>query len=145
MTNQNTELGHSTNQKSSIIVCRVTLGEGHSTPVILVGNKVDQVDYTTMDAVMPIMNDYEEIETCVECSARNLKNISEVFYFAQKAVLHPSAPLWNYHDKDLTDQCKKALQRIFKICDLDNDGVMSDSELARFQVLTNPNTEYRAS
>ena len=112
---------------------RLTLGEAHTTPVILVGNKVDQVDYTTMDAVMPIMNDYEEIETCVECSARNLKNISEVFYFAQKAVLHPSAPLWNYHDKDLTENCKRALSRIFKICDLDNDGVMSDPELARFQ------------
>jgi Ras family protein T1 len=112
---------------------RVTLGQEHSKPVILVGNKVDQVDYTTMDAVMPIMNDYEEIETCVECSARNLKNISEMFYFAQKAVLHPSAPLWNYQDKDLTELCKKALHRIFKICDMDNDGVMSDHELARFQ------------
>ena len=77
----------------------MTLGQEHTKPVILVGNKVDQVDYTTMDAVMPIMNDYEEIETCVECSARNLKNISEMFYFAQKAVLHPSAPLWNYQDK----------------------------------------------
>jgi len=112
---------------------RVTLGAEHTKPVILVGNKVDQVDYTTMEAVMPIMNDYEEIETCVECSARNLKNISEMFYFAQKAVLHPSAPLWNYQQKDLTDLCKKALNRIFKICDMDNDGVMSDLELARFQ------------
>ena len=83
----------------SSILHRVTLGQEHTKPVILVGNKVDQVDYTTMDAVMPIMNDYEEIETCVECSARNLKNISEMFYFAQKAVLHPSAPLWNYQDK----------------------------------------------
>ena len=112
---------------------RVSLGDSHTTPVILVGNKVDQVDYTTMEAVMPIMNDYEEIETCVECSARNLKNISEVFYFAQKAVLHPSAPLWNYHDKDLTETCKRALFRIFKICDMDNDGILSDEELARFQ------------
>jgi len=112
---------------------RVTLGEQHATPVILVGNKVDQVDYTTMEAVMPIMNEFEEIETCVECSARNLKNISEMFYFAQKAVLHPSAPLWNYQEKDLTDKCKKALGRIFKICDMDNDGVLSDAELARFQ------------
>jgi len=112
---------------------RVTLGQEHTTPVILVGNKVDQVDYTTMDSVMPIMNDYEEIETCVECSARNLKNISEMFYFAQKAVLHPSAPLWNYQDKDLTGNCKLALGRIFKICDIDNDGILSDQELARFQ------------
>jgi len=112
---------------------RVTLGQDHTKPVILVGNKVDQVDYTTMDAVMPIMNDYEEIETCVECSARNLKNISEMFYFAQKAVLHPSAPLWNYQEKDLTELCKKALHRIFKICDMDNDGALSDKELGRFQ------------
>ena len=35
--------------------------------------------------------------------------------------------------KDLTDLCKKALHRIFKICDMDNDGIMSDHELARFQ------------
>lgn len=112
---------------------RVTLGENHKKPVILVGNKVDMIDYSTMEAVLPIMNDFEEIETCVECSARNLRNISEMFYFAQKAVLHPSAPLWNYQDKDLTDGCKKALGLIFKICDMDNDGVMSDTELARFQ------------
>ena len=70
-------------------------------PMILVGNKVDIVDYSTMEAVLPIMNEFEEVETCVECSARNLKNISEMFYFAQKAVLHPSAPLWNYHEKDV--------------------------------------------
>ena len=62
---------------------------------------MDAVDYSTMDSVLPIMNEYSEIETCVECSARNLKNISEMFYFAQKAVLHPSAPLWNYHEKDV--------------------------------------------
>ena len=76
----------------------------------LVCQQVDAVDYSTMDVVLPIMNDYSEIETCVECSAKNLKNISEMFYFAQKAVLHPSAPLWNYHEKDVrTDTSKKVL------------------------------------
>ena len=64
--------------------------------------QVDLVDYSTMESVLDIMNDFEEVETCVECSARNLKNISEMFYFAQKAVLHPSAPLWNYHVKDVS-------------------------------------------
>ncbi|TRY68974.1 hypothetical protein TCAL_08636 [Tigriopus californicus] len=77
-----------------------TLGDCQRKPLILVGNKVDLIDYSTMEAVLPIMNEYEEIETCVECSAKNLKNISEMFYFAQKAVLHPSAPLWNYMDKE---------------------------------------------
>ena len=41
------------------------------------------------------MNEYPEIETCVECSAKRLKNISELFYYAQKAVLHPTAPLYS--------------------------------------------------
>jgi Ras family protein T1 len=50
-----------------------------------------------------------------------------MFYFAQKAVLHPSAPLWNYAAKDLTEACKRALTLIFKICDMDNDGAMSDA------------------
>ncbi len=62
---------------------------------------MDLIDYSTMESVLPIMNEYEEVETCVECSAKNLKNISEMFYFAQKSVLHPSAPLWNYSDKDV--------------------------------------------
>ena len=78
-----------------------TLGQRHTTPIILVGNKVDLVEYSTMEEVLPIMNEFEEVETCVECSAKNLKNISEMFYFAQKAVLHPSAPLWNYLERDV--------------------------------------------
>jgi Ca2+-binding EF-hand superfamily protein len=34
----------------------------------------------------------------------------------------------------LTEKCKKALTRIFKICDADNDGLLNDVELAQFQV-----------
>jgi Ras family protein T1 len=41
------------------------------------------------------MADFKEVETCVETSAKLTLNISEVFYFAQKAVLHPTAPLYD--------------------------------------------------
>lgn len=34
----------------------------------------------------------------------------------------------------LTPKCKQALQRIFKICDQDNDGVLNDREIYQFQV-----------
>ncbi|XP_068248108.1 mitochondrial Rho GTPase isoform X1 [Palaemon carinicauda] len=112
---------------------RSTLGQQHHTPVILVGNKVDQVDYSTMEIVLQTMMDYPEIETCVECSARTLKNISEMFYYAQKAVLHPTAPLYILEERDLTEKCKKALVRIFKVCDMDNDGLLNDQELNTFQ------------
>jgi Ras family protein T1 len=37
-----------------------------------------------------IFKDYLEIETVVECSARIMKNISEIFYYAQKAVCYTS-------------------------------------------------------
>lgn len=40
------------------------------------------------------MEDFPEIESCIECSAKTLKNISELFYYAQKAVLHPTGPLY---------------------------------------------------
>lgn len=112
---------------------RSTLGQQHHTPVILVGNKVDLVDYSTMEIVLQTMMEYPEIETCVECSARTLKNISEMFYYAQKAVLHPTAPLYILEERDLTEKCKKALVRIFKICDMDNDGLLNDQELNTFQ------------
>ena len=29
-----------------------------------------------------------------QCSARTLLNISEMFYYAQNAVLHPTAPIY---------------------------------------------------
>jgi mitochondrial Rho GTPase 1 len=34
----------------------------------------------------------------------------------------------------LTSSCEEALIRIFKICDIDNDGLLSDRELNAFQM-----------
>ncbi|POI33813.1 hypothetical protein CIB84_002434, partial [Bambusicola thoracicus] len=68
-------------------------------PIILVGNKSDLQMGSSMEVILPIMNQFSEIETCVECSAKNLKNISELFYYAQKAVLHPTAPLYDPEEK----------------------------------------------
>lgn len=102
-------------------------------PVILVGNKSDLVEESRMDDVLPIMNDYPEIETCIECSAKTLKNISEMFYFAQKAVLHPAGPLYCSQTGTVKDECKLALARIFCLCDLDKDGLLNDEELSNFQ------------
>uniref|UniRef100_A0A672N9C9 Mitochondrial Rho GTPase n=1 Tax=Sinocyclocheilus grahami TaxID=75366 RepID=A0A672N9C9_SINGR len=90
---------------------------------------------SSMESILPIMNQFSEIETCVECSAKNLKNISELFYYAQKAVLHPTAPLYDPEDKQLKLQCVRALSRIFSISDQDNDHILSDAELNCFQKL----------
>lgn len=45
-----------------------------------------------------------------KCSAKNLKNISELFYYAQKAVLHPTAPLYDPEDKQVSHFLEKGCQ-----------------------------------
>ncbi|XP_060696604.1 mitochondrial Rho GTPase 2 isoform X2 [Hemiscyllium ocellatum] len=107
--------------------------QGNRIPVILVGNKSDLQGTSSMETILPIMNQFMEIETCVECSAKNLKNISELFFYAQKAVLHPTAPLYSPEDQQLKPLCVQALTRIFHISDQDNDGILNDTEMSFFQ------------
>lgn len=70
----------------------------------------------------------------MECSARLPLNVSEVFYFAQKAVLHPTAPLYDSREHILKPKCTEALRRIFKVSDVDKDGLLNAMELNQFQV-----------
>lgn len=69
---------------------RAVYGDEHDVPVILVGNKSDGPLVHT-DKVLPIMESWPEIETCVECSARTMKNVSEIFYYAQKVIFISSS------------------------------------------------------
>ncbi|CAL5397343.1 unnamed protein product [Camellia sinensis] len=107
-------------------------------PVIVVGCKLDLRDDhnpVSLEQVMsPIMQQFREIETCIECSAFKLIQIPEVFYYAQKAVLHPTAPLFDQEAQTLKPRCVRALKRIFILCDHDRDGALSDAELNDFQV-----------
>lgn len=107
-------------------------------PVIVVGCKLDLRDenqQVSLEQVMsPIMQQFREIETCIECSASRLIQVPEVFYYAQKAVLHPTAPLFDQETQTLKPRCVRALKRIFILCDSDGDGALSDAELNDFQV-----------
>ncbi|WVO18243.1 mitochondrial Rho GTPase 1 [Cryptococcus depauperatus] len=112
--------------------------EGINVPVILVGNKIDLrggrvTNQGLEDESAPIMREFKEVETVVECSALLPLNVSEVFYFAQKAVLHPTAPLYDSREHTLKPKCLEALKRIFKISDVDKDGLLNSHELNQFQ------------
>jgi Ras family protein T1 len=63
-----------------------------------------------------------------------LLQVAEVFYYAQKAILHPTAPLFNQESLTLKPRCVRALKRIFILCDHDRDGTLNDAELNDFQV-----------
>uniref|UniRef100_A0A7S4H970 Mitochondrial Rho GTPase n=1 Tax=Guillardia theta TaxID=55529 RepID=A0A7S4H970_GUITH len=112
-----------------------------SIPVVVAGNKLDlrsgdahSIESELRNAAAPIMESFSIVETCIDCSAKRMINIPEVMLFATKAVLHPSAPLYDAVRHELKPLCIKALKRIFNQCDGDADGVLSDVELNKFQV-----------
>ncbi|GJU61505.1 mitochondrial Rho GTPase 1-like protein [Tanacetum coccineum] len=106
-------------------------------PVIVAGCKFDLKDEhqaVSLEQVMsPIVQEFREIEICIECSAYKHMQIPEVFYYSQKAVLHPTAPLFDQEKQTLKPRCVRALKRIFILCDQDRDGALSDAELNDFQ------------
>lgn len=82
----------------------------------------------------------------IECSALKSSNVSEIIYCAQKVVLFPLAPLYDFHEKvilsilfylfflqNLTPEFRRALTRIFRICDKDGDTLLKDNELIEIQ------------
>ncbi|XP_004495205.1 mitochondrial Rho GTPase 2-like [Cicer arietinum] len=107
-------------------------------PVIVVGCKLDLRDVSkevNLESLTTnIMQQFREVVTCIECSAATLYQVPEVFYFAQKAALHPVDPLFDYETNALTDRCVRALRRIFKLFDYNMDGTLFDQELNDFQV-----------
>ncbi|XP_024387012.1 mitochondrial Rho GTPase 1 isoform X2 [Physcomitrium patens] len=106
-------------------------------PVIVVGCKLDLRDErkpSLEESMAPLMQEFQEIETCMMCSAAEQIQVAEVFYYAQKAVLHPTGPLFDRETQSLKPRCVRALKRIFILCDHDRDGALSDAELNEFQV-----------
>ena len=42
----------------------------------------------------PHTHTHTHADVTLQCSAKDMHNVSELFFFAQKAVLHPTAPLY---------------------------------------------------
>ena len=81
----------------------------------------------------PYFLEYKQVEMGIECSAKGYMNLIDVVYCAQRAVLYPIAPLFDSINKQLKPEYERALQRIFRICDKDQDGYLNDYELREFQ------------
>jgi len=111
---------------------------GVTVPIILVGARQDlgpeQEKQSLQQVIAPLMLQFKEVEACLECSAKRLQFVEDVFYYALKAVIHPTGPLFDTHTSQLKPACIKALKRIFMLCDIDGDRILNDAELNNFQV-----------
>lgn len=105
-------------------------------PIIVVVCKLDAVNETMVrdEKLSLLMQQFPEIETCTECSARNLFQVSKVFYYANAAVLYPTSPLFDKKEQTLQPRFKRALKRIFILCDHDKDNTLSDREFNDLQI-----------
>eukprot|EP00536_Pseudo-nitzschia_multiseries_P011105 jgi/Psemu1/259582/estExt_Genewise1Plus.C_3620048 len=115
-------------------------------PVIVAGNKMDlflpssaagvtdeQVLARSRQQIVSLMQRFRFIRQCIKCSAKNLLRVDEVFLKAQQAVLYPFTPLYDLDIGRLSEDCQRAFTRIFRMYDRDHDGLLSHSELDRFQ------------
>ncbi|KAJ3510006.1 hypothetical protein NM208_g15593 [Fusarium decemcellulare] len=111
---------------------------GVNVPVVLCANKSDLAGQGTTSQVveeemLPVMAEFREIDSCIRTSARDHRNVNEVFFLCQKAVTHPIAPLFDYKEGHLKPSCVNALKRIFYLCDKDQDGYLNGQEMRDFQ------------
>ena len=112
---------------------------GVNVPVVLCANKSDLAANGTTaqvvdDEMLPVMAEFKEIDSCIRTSAREHHNINEVFFLCQKAVTHPIAPLFDSKESNLKPAAVSALQRVFYLCDSDQDGYLNDKEVHGFQL-----------
>jgi Ras family protein T1 len=113
--------------------------QGVNVPVVLCANKSELASNGTTSQVvseemLPVMNEFKEIDSCIRTSAKEHHNINEVFFLCQKAVTHPIAPLYDSKENALKPAAVSALQRIFHLCDKDKDGYWNDGEIHDFQL-----------
>ena len=107
-------------------------------PVVVCANKSDlakniSTEQVVEDEMLPVMAEFKEIDSCIRTSAREHHNINEAFFLCQKAVTDPIAPLFDSKESNLKPSCISALERIFHLCDHDQDGYLSDDEVQNFQ------------
>lgn len=110
---------------------------GVNVPVVLCANKSETNGSTSQvvtDEMLPIMNEFKEIDSCIRTSAKEHHNINEAFHLCQKAVTFPIAPLYDSKESILKPAAVAALQRVFYLCDKDQDGYLNDQELHDFQL-----------
>ncbi|PQQ06530.1 mitochondrial Rho GTPase 1-like [Prunus yedoensis var. nudiflora] len=105
-------------------------------PVIVVGCRLDLRDenqQVSLEQVMsPIMQQFREIETCIECQRLNIFRFLRSF-LCTKSCSSSTGPLLS-GNTDFEGPSVASLEADFHSCDHDRDGALSDAELNDFQV-----------
>ena len=70
----------------------------------------------------------------MKCSAKEMKNLDKILYYAEKSVVFPLSPLFDRAKQTLRPVVHSILRRIFRIINRSHTLVLTDDELNEFQV-----------
>lgn len=104
-------------------------------PVIIAGSKKDLFSEKTTqkEFIEGIVKDYPQVDVGIQLSTKMHKDLSDLLYCAQRAVLYPIYPLFNHATKELRPKYVSALERVFRLCDTNHDHYLDDEELQSIQ------------
>ncbi|KAF8084477.1 hypothetical protein N665_0716s0022 [Sinapis alba] len=104
-------------------------------PIILVGYSVTNNEYHnqfgTEIMTTSIREQYREIETCFDWSARHVAR--GVFWYAQQAVINPIGPIYDKETSSLKPRCVAALTRVYVLSTRDHDYILNEAGLNNIQ------------
>jgi GTPase SAR1 family protein/Ca2+-binding EF-hand superfamily protein len=84
--------------------------------------------------IVSLMQRFPFIQEQVRCSAKSGNGVDDIFKKAERHVFLFTfqRALCNVETGTLSEQCNRAISRIFRIFDVDHDNLLSDSEFLRF-------------
>ncbi|GMM48492.1 ERMES complex Ca(2+)-binding regulatory GTPase [Pichia kluyveri] len=129
---------HYTYERISLYWILLFRSMGVNLPIVVCQNKIDldkseDSSNALHEEFIPLLKDFKEVEACIRCSAKENYNVNHAFYLCQRAITHPLSPLYDYKDGFLKPLAIDALNRIFYLCDRDQDGYLSDEEFSLLQ------------
>ncbi|GMM28374.1 ERMES complex Ca(2+)-binding regulatory GTPase [Martiniozyma asiatica (nom. inval.)] len=129
---------HYTYERISLYWIPLFRSLGVNLPIVLCCNKADLDKSSSpltiqQEEFVPVLREFKEIEACIRCSAKENYNVNQAFYLCQRAITHPLAPLYDYKDMCLKPLASRALERVFSLCDHDQDEYLNDDEFLSLQ------------
>ena len=110
--------------------------------VVIVGNKTDLLNEVRDDSTTEndydiryftsLLTEYPFVKYCCRCSAK-LIDVDNVFYYAENVVTFPIDPIYDVSISEFTTSAVGAFKRIFRLFDVDGDGLLNDTEIAALQ------------
>lgn len=104
-------------------------------PVLIVGTKKDLAgeEADQKEFIEEMVREFPQVDVGIRISVIHHSDQSDLLYCAQRAVLYPIYPLFNHMTKELRPKYVNALERIFRMCDVDHDHYLDDEELKDVQ------------